>query len=220
MSVTEQLKYLRATIPAHVEIIAVSKTKPVELIEEAYEAGQRSFGENKVQELLTKRPLLPDDINWHLIGHLQTNKVKAVVAHTSLIHSIDSLKLLAEIDKESAKQNLVTRCLFQFHIATEETKFGLSYAEAEQIVNAKLFADFKHIKICGVMGMATFTDNVQVVRTEFRLLHKYFEDLKRTYFLQVPEFKEISMGMSSDYDIAVDEGSTMVRIGSIIFGGR
>lgn len=220
MSVTEQLKYLRATIPSSVEIIAVSKTKPVELIKEAYDTGQRSFGENKVQELLMKNPLLPSNVNWHLIGHLQSNKVKAVVAHTSLIHSVDSLNLISEIDKESAKQNIESRCLLQFHIATEETKFGLSYTEAEQIINSALFSGFKHVKVCGVMGMATFTDDMLIVRKEFRQLRRYFEDLKKMYFLKMPEFKEVSMGMSSDYNIAIEEGSTMVRIGSVIFGGR
>lgn len=220
MGISTQINDLRNTIPAGVKIIAVSKTKPVEAINEAYLAGQRCFGENKVQELLAKKPLLPNDTEWHLIGHLQTNKVKSIVAHAGLIHSVDSQKLLAEINKESAKQNIITRCLLQFHIATEETKFGLSYSEAENIINTKEFSEYKNIMLCGVMGMATFTDDTQLIRDEFRQLYKYFDDLKKTYFLQTLAFKEISMGMSSDYAIAIDEGSTMIRVGSIIFGGR
>ena len=220
MSIAENLKTLRDELPKEVTLIAVSKTKPIELLEEAYQAGQRQFGENKAQEMALKAPQLPNDVEWHFIGHLQTNKVKMIAPVVHTIHSIDSLKLLTEINREAAKANRTIRCLLQFHIATEETKFGLDEAEAHELMKHTLGSDFKNIIISGVMGMATYTDNQQTIRTEFRRLHEIFTTLKSTYFAVDDRFKEISMGMSGDYKTAVEEGSTCIRIGTAIFGER
>ena len=220
MSIAENLKTLRDELPKEVTLIAVSKTKPIELLEEAYQAGQRQFGENKAQEMALKAPQLPNDVEWHFIGHLQTNKVKMIAPVVHTIHSIDSLKLLTEINREAAKANRTIRCLLQFHIATEETKFGLDEAEAHELMKHTLGSDFKNIIISGVMGMATYTDNQQTIRTEFRRLHEIFTTLKSTYFAADDRFKEISMGMSGDYKTAVEEGSTCIRIGTAIFGER
>lgn len=209
-----------SSLPKSTKLIAVSKTKPIPDIEEIYQYGQRAFGENKVQELITKRPLLPKDIKWNFIGHLQTNKVKAIIPFINLIHGVDSLKLLREINKEALKNNRIVDCLLQFHIATEETKFGLSIDEAKETCAALFQNPLQNIRITGVMGMATYTEDNQLIRKEFKQLRHHFELLKQSFFASEDYFKEISMGMSNDYHIAIDEGSTMVRIGSQIFGER
>ncbi|MES2554755.1 MAG: YggS family pyridoxal phosphate-dependent enzyme [Bacteroidota bacterium] len=219
-TLADRLVGLRTGIPADVQLIAVSKTKPVSLIQEVYQAGQRAFGENKVQEMVDKYEQLPKDIQWHLIGHLQTNKVKYIAPFVHLIHAVDSLKLLQEIDKQAAKCNRVIPCLLQFHVATEETKFGLDFSEAEEILQSREFIEMQHVKIVGLMGMASFTDNEEQVRDEFRNLNNYFQIIKSHYFKFNPDFKHLSMGMSGDYKLAIEEGSTMVRIGSTLFGSR
>ncbi len=203
-----------------VTLVAVSKTKPQSAILEIYHQGHKIFGENRVQELVEKYEALPKDIDWHLIGHLQTNKVKYIAPFVRMIHSVDSLKLLKEINKQAAKHNRIIDCLLQFHIATESSKFGLSLSEAKHLLDSDTYKAFDNIRIVGVMGMATFTDDSAQVRREFRQLKKHFDTLKQTYFQTQSSFKEISMGMSGDYEIAVAEGSTMVRIGSLLFGTR
>lgn len=200
--------------------MAVSKTKPVEYLQEAYDAGQRVFGENHALEMRDKHEVLPKDIDWHFIGHLQTNKIKYIVQYVRLIHSIDTFNLLQAVNKEAVKHDRVVDCLLQFHIAEEETKFGLSMEEAEEILNSDIFKTMKNVRICGVMGMATNTDNMTQVRKEFHHLKEIFNTLKTKYFADCEWFKEISMGMSHDYPIAIEEGSTMVRVGSKIFGER
>lgn len=202
------------------ELIAVSKTHPVEKIKEAYDAGQRIFGENKVQEMCAKQPLLPHDIEWHLIGHLQTNKVKQVAPFVSLIHSVDSLKLLEEINKQAKKVNRVIPCLLQVFIANEETKFGFDPNELTELIESDKIASLDGVKVLGLMGMATFTDNKDQVRGEFRNLKSLFDKIKTMNLSSNIEMKELSMGMSQDYEIAIEEGSTLVRIGTAIFGGR
>lgn len=219
-SVQNNLIYIKSTLPAHVTLVAVSKTHPLEIITAAYNSGQRIFGENRVQELITKQPLLPSDIEWHLIGHLQTNKVKYIAPFVSMIHSIDSIKLLSEIDKEAKKHNRIIQCLIQMHIATEETKFGFSEEEIMKALNENPPELFNNVSLCGVMGMATFSDDDALVRNEFRYLKSVFDKLKSRFFASSSPFKEISMGMSGDYHIAIEEGGTMVRIGSLIFGSR
>jgi PLP dependent protein len=218
MSIAENIKKVKSQLPEQVKLIAVSKTKPTELIQEAYNSGHKIFGENKVQELASKHEVLPKDIEWHLIGHLQTNKVKYIAAFVSLIHSVDSLKLLKEIDKQALKNNRVIDCLLQIHIAQEETKFGLDENELKDLINSSELQDLKNIRITGLMGMASFTENENQVRTEFSNLAKLFKEIKSE--INNPVFKEISMGMSGDYKIAIEEGSTMVRIGSALFGSR
>lgn len=220
MSIAENLLRITKTLPAGVKLAAVSKTHSAEEIMEAYRAGQRSFAENKAQELSAKQPLLPSDIEWHFIGHLQSNKVKYIAPFVSLIHSVDSLKLLQEIDKQAARNNRNISCLLQFHIAEEDTKFGLSVEEAEEILGSKSYKELQNITIAGIMGMATFTDDHEQVRREFRHLKGIFNQVRDKYFANDPAFREISMGMSDDYEIAISEGSTIVRIGSSIFGAR
>ena len=218
--IAENISNLSEKIPHNVTLVAVSKTKPRELLMEAYNAGQRHFGENKVQELVTKQETLPGDIKWHFIGHLQRNKVKYIAAFTHLIHGVDSLKLLKEINKQGAKHNRVIKVLLQFHIAEEESKFGLDLSEAKELLNSESFAGLTNIRIDGVMGMATFTDNRNQIKNEFKSLKTIFDDLKNDYFNQSENFNILSMGMSGDYELAIEEGSTMVRIGSTIFGAR
>lgn len=218
--ISEQLHEITRGLPGHVTLVAVSKTKPVSAILEAYNAGQRHFGENKVQEMMDKYPQLPKDIHWHLIGHLQTNKVKYIAPFVSLIHSVDSLKLLQEINKQAAKHTRVIDCLLQFHIAAEETKFGLDLEEASKLLDSEEFKSLQNVRIVGVMGMASFTEDEQQVRKEFRQLRSIFDKLKNTWFPQENSFSVISMGMSGDYKLAIEEGSTMVRVGSSIFGSR
>lgn len=218
--IKDNLTQIRSTIADGVRLIAVSKTKPVEDLQEAYEAGQRLFGENKALEMRDKHEVLPKDIEWHFIGHLQTNKIKYIAGYVSLIHSIDSLNLLQAVDKEAAKHDRVIDCLLQFHIATEETKFGLDMAEAQALLESAEYAEMKHVRIVGVMGMATNTEDRDLVRREFRTLKECRDRLAERYFAGCAEFREISMGMSGDYDIAMEEGSTLVRVGSAIFGAR
>lgn len=220
MSSSEKYLEFIKNLPADVKLVAVSKTKTEEEIMRVYDVGQRLFGENKVQELVPKYEKLPRDIEWHLIGHLQTNKVKYIAPFVGMIHSADSLKLLKTINKEAHKNNRVIKCLLQFHIAEEDTKFGLNREEAEEILNSEAFKQFENIEICGVMGMATFTEDMEHVRREFKSLKSIFEWLKNDYFSDQPQFKEISMGMSDDYPVAIEEGSTIIRVGSAIFGSR
>lgn len=201
-------------------LVAVSKTKPIEDLREAYDSGIRDFGENKVQEIQEKQPLLPSDVHWHMIGHLQSNKVKYIAPFVHLIHGVDSFKLLQEINKQGKKIDRVIPCLLQIHIAEEETKFGFDKTEMEVMLNSKEFLDLTHVRIAGVMGMATFTENQDQVRKEFRGLKQLFEELKTKTLPNFVQLEDISMGMSGDYLIAQEEGSTMVRIGSAIFGSR
>lgn len=218
--IKENLNKVRATVPNNVTLIAVSKTKPVTDLQEAYDAGQRIFGENKALEMRDKHQKLPKDIQWHFIGHLQTNKIKYIAPFVSLIHSIDSISLLEAVNKEAVKNNRVIDCLLQFHIAKEETKFGLDIEEAEEMLKSDSYKNLNNINIIGVMGMATFTDDVNQIRNEFKSLKNIFNILKERYFQDKESFKEISMGMSDDYPIAIEEGATMVRVGSKIFGAR
>lgn len=208
------------SLPPHVRLVAVSKYHPQESIMAAYEEGQRVFGESHEQELSKKAAALPRDIEWHFIGHLQTNKIKYIIPFVTLIHSIDTANLLEAVNKEAKKHNRVVDCLLQFHIAQEETKFGLDMDEARQLLDSEAFKQMENVRICGVMGMATFTDDEVEVRKEFKHLKDIFDALKTEYFANQPQFKEISMGMSEDYPIAVEEGATMVRVGSKIFGAR
>jgi len=215
-----QLAAIRSSLPATTALIAVSKTHPFERIMEAYEAGQRDFGENKVQELVEKYEALPKDIRWHMIGHLQSNKVKYIAPFVHLIHGVDSFNLLKEINKQGQKNGRRISCLLQFHIAQEDTKFGLSLEEAKAFLAGPEFSLLDHVRICGVMGMATFTENTAQIRQEFQNLQAIYQKLLSSYFSSNSEFKEISMGMSDDYPIAMEEGSTLIRVGSKIFGAR
>ncbi|MDX1701226.1 MAG: YggS family pyridoxal phosphate-dependent enzyme [Melioribacteraceae bacterium] len=203
-----------------VKLVAVSKTKPDSQILDLYERGQLDFGENRVQDLREKYDRLPKDIRWHMIGHLQRNKVKYIAPYIYMIHSVDNLELLKTIDHRAEMAGRVIKILLQFKIGVEETKHGLKPEEARILLENPDIQSFDHVEICGVMGMASFTDNEQIIRDEFKRLKSYFEELKDTYFPDFPEFKEISMGMSADYKIAIEEGATMVRIGSLIFGPR
>jgi len=221
MSIADNIKNLKAeTDRLKVKLVAVSKTKPVEDIEEAYAAGQRIFGENQVQELVEKHEKLPKDIHWHLIGHLQTNKVKYIAPFISLIESVDSLKLLQEINKQAAKNERVINCLLQVYIADEDTKFGLGYDELIELLRSDEYRDMKNVRIIGLMGIATNTDNEKQIKDEFYELKILFDGIKASFFRKDDFFKEISMGMSSDYKLAIEQGSTMVRLGSTIFGQR
>ncbi|HMM12081.1 MAG TPA: YggS family pyridoxal phosphate-dependent enzyme [Bacteroidales bacterium] len=220
MSVSINLQKIRSTLPREVKLIAVSKTMPDQVVMEAYEAGQRAFGENKAQDMSARYPRLPQDCEWHFIGHLQTNKVKYIAPFVSMIHSVDSFRLLQEINRQAAKHHRIIPCLLQFYIAEEETKFGLDRQEAAALLQTLSSSPLMNVRIAGVMGMATYTDNMQQVRREFAHLRQEFEWLKHNYFPDNEYFKEISMGMTNDYQVAVDEGSTMVRIGSAIFGDR
>ena len=216
MSVKDNLNTIKSELPEGVTLVAVSKTKPNEDILEAYEAGQRVFGENKVQEMVRKWEDLPKDIEWHMIGHVQRNKVKYMAEFVSLIHGVDSPRLLKEINKQAKKHDRVIPCLLQIHIAEEDTKFGLDKAELEELIESDTFKAMENIKIVGLMGMATFTDDMDQVRREFAQLKSMFDALKA----KLSDITILSMGMSGDYSIAIDEGSTMVRIGSSIFGAR
>ena len=220
MAISENLNRLKNELPEGVKLVAVSKTIPPENIMEAYRYGQRVFGENKAQEIIQKQPLLPGDIEWHFIGHLQTNKVKYIASFVEMVQSIDSLKLLREVNKQAAKYGRIIKCLLQFHIATEETKFGLDLSEAELLLESNEYKILDNILICGVMGMATLTEDEALIRKEFAKLKGIFEELRYKYFPASINYKEISMGMTSDFRIAIEEGSTIVRIGTAIFGGR
>lgn len=213
-------KILNELKPTNTTLVAVSKTKPNEAILALYEQGQRDFGENKAQELTPKYEALPKDIRWHMIGHLQTNKVKYIAPFVHLIHSVDSQKVLKEINKEARKNDRVIDCLLQFKIAEEDTKYGFDLNSAKEMLKSEAFQGYENVRIIGVMGMATFTDDEAQVRREFQRLREIFEQLRQHHFMDKPEFKEISMGMSGDYQIAIGEGSTMVRIGTLLFGER
>ncbi len=216
MSIKDNLNTIKESIPSHVQLVAVSKTKPIADIEEAYAAGQRVFGENKIQEMTEKQAVLPKDIEWHMIGHIQRNKVKYMAQYVALIHGVDSLKLLREINKQAKKHNRVIPCLLQIHIAEEDTKFGFDENELNELIDSNDIGELSNIQIAGLMGMATFTDNGQQIRKEFKQLKKLFEKTKSVF----PNLSQLSMGMSGDYKIAIEEGSTMIRVGSSIFGSR
>jgi pyridoxal phosphate enzyme (YggS family) len=220
MDIAKNIAEIKKSLPEGLKLVAVSKKKSPEIIMQAYHAGHKIFGENKAQDLVHKYEKLPKDIEWHFIGHLQTNKAKYLVPFVSMIHSIDSFKILKTVNKEAQKNNRTIPCLLQFHIARESSKFGLSEEEAHEILDSEEYKTLKNISIVGVMGMATFTDDEMQVRNEFRFLKRIFDKLKKEYFPRKKGFKEISMGMSDDYSIAVEEGSTMVRVGSKIFGVR
>jgi pyridoxal phosphate enzyme (YggS family) len=221
MSITDNLKTLKTEIESvNVKLVAVSKTKPIEDLQEAYNAGQRIFGENQVQELADKYEKLPKDIQWHLIGHLQTNKVKYIAPFISLIHSVDSIKLLQEINKQAQKNNRVIDCLLQIYIADEETKYGLGFDEVIELLESHEFTELENIRIVGLMGIATNSENQKQIKEEFYELDTLFKGIKISYFKNQDYFKELSMGMSADYKIAIEQGSTLVRIGSDIFGER
>ena len=220
MDIAKNIAEIKLKIPENVKLVAVSKTKPNEDILEAYHFGHKIFGENKVQDLVRKYEELPKDIEWHFIGHLQTNKVKYIAPFVSLIHGVDSFKILKTINKEAAKNGRIISCLLQFHIATESTKFGFSPGEVKTMLESKDFVSLNNVKITGVMGMATYTDNENRIRSEFKELRNMFNILKKDYFSNSESFREISMGMSDDYPVAVQEGSTMIRVGSKIFGER
>jgi pyridoxal phosphate enzyme (YggS family) len=220
MSVSDNLNKVKQHVPSHVTLVAISKTHPVDHIMEAYNAGQRVFGENKVQEMVSKQEVMPKDIQWHLVGHLQSNKIKYIAPFVTLIHSVDSLKLLVAINKEAVKADRVIDCLLQVYIAEEETKFGLSVEELTELLESEEYKQLTHVRVCGVMGMATFTDNEDQIRKEFKSLKTIFTNLKNSYFPNTDSFRHISMGMSGDYAIAIEEGSTMIRVGSSIFGHR
>ena len=216
----EKYQEILREIPENVRLVAVSKLHPASEVEAAYALGQRDFGENWAQEMREKHEILPQNIRWHFIGHLQTNKIKYIIPYVHLIHSIDSFKLLQEVDRQAAKHNRTVGCLLQFHVATEETKSGFMMDECEAMLQSPEFAALKNVEIKGVMGMASLTDDTAQVRREFRTLRTFFEKLKTEYFSENPDFKELSMGMTSDYRIAIEEGSTMIRVGSAIFGAR
>ncbi|MEZ0129475.1 YggS family pyridoxal phosphate-dependent enzyme [Flavobacterium sp. LBUM151] len=214
MSIASNLNSIKTSLPEHVTLVAVSKTKPVSDLMQAYEAGQRIFGENKIQEMAEKWEEMPKDIQWHMIGHVQTNKVKFMAPFVSLIHGVDSLKLLQEINKQALKNNRVIDCLLQVHIAEEETKFGLDENELNELISSSEFKELKNIRTLGLMGMATFTEDQNQIKKEFQHLKSIFDSIQKD------DFSIISMGMSGDYKLAIECGSTMVRIGSSIFGGR
>ncbi len=215
MSIEQNYQHILSQLPENVKLVAVSKTNPAEKIKEVYDLGQRAFGENKVQELLEKQPVLPNDIEWHLIGHLQTNKVKYIAGFISVIESIDSEKLLKEVDKEALKNNRKINVLLQVKIAKEETKFGLTTDETRDIFNKYLEGNFPNIKIKGLMGMASFVDDETQIREEFSVLKNLFDELS-----QLKSLETLSMGMSGDFPIAIESGSNSVRVGSAIFGDR
>ena len=219
MSIKNNLNNILNTIPENVTLIAVSKTQPVASILEAYQAGQRAFGENKIQEMAEKFDTLPKDIEWHMIGHLQSNKVKYMAHFVHLIHGVDSFKTLEEINKQALKHNRIINCLLEVKIASEETKFGLTFEEVEQLLKSEELKNLKNVNISGLMGMASFTEDIEVIRNEFKTLKTFFNSLQKYKSFNVnPTI--LSMGMSGDYKIAIEEGSTMIRVGSAIFGSR
>jgi len=220
MGIVENLEQLREELPGEVTIVVVSKTRSDQEILEAYHSGHRDFGENKVQELVAKQERLPGDIRWHMVGHLQSNKVRHLVPFIHMVHSVDSIKLLGVINREAEKKGRIIDCLLQLHIAREETKFGLSGEELFELVSSPGFSSMQHVRVRGLMAMATYTENMDRVREEFRHLKLIFERIKREVFPGAPWFDQLSAGMSGDYRVAVEEGSTVVRIGSIIFGPR
>ena len=220
MSVQSNLKEVIATLPPQVRLVAVSKFHPNEALQEAYDAGQRIFGESKVQEMTQKYESLPKDIEWHFIGHLQTNKIKYMAPYVAMIHGVDSFRLLVEINKQAAKAGRIIPCLLQIHIAQEETKFGFSFEECREMLAQGEWKSLKNISLCGLMGMATNTEDETEIQKEFQSLGTFFLKIKKEFFNENPSFKELSMGMSDDYPIAIENGSTLVRVGSRIFGNR
>ncbi len=221
MSITDNITNLKTELDrVNVTLVAVSKTKPLTDLQEAYDAGQRIFGENQVQEMVEKYEQLPKDIEWHLIGHLQTNKVKYIAPFVSMIQSVDSMKLLLEINKQAAKNHRVIDCLLQVYIADEDTKYGLGFDEVIELLRSDEFAQLHHVRIRGLMGIATNTDNEKQIKEEFYELDTFFDGITQSFFRKDDHFDTLSMGMSSDYKIAIEQGSTMVRMGSTIFGGR
>lgn len=220
MNIQENINEIKKELPSNVRLVAVSKFHDVNDILKAYETGHRIFGESRVQELIEKQPQLPDDIEWHFIGNLQRNKVKFIVPFIKCIHSVDSKRLLLQIEKEAAEVNKVIPCLLQIHIAEEDTKAGFSETECWELLSNGKWNEWKHVQLVGLMGMATFTDDEKVVRGEFRRLNDFFKKIKENFFADAPHFNELSIGMSSDYKIAIEEGSTLIRVGSNIFGER
>ena len=218
--IQKEIHHIKDGLPEGVRLVAVSKYHPIEALQEAYDGGQRIFGESKVQEMTQKYEALPKDIEWHFIGHLQTNKIKYMAPYVTLIHGVDSYKLLAEINKQAAKVNRVIPCLLQIHIAQEETKFGFSTDECRTMLDEGAWKTLNNVRIAGVMGMATNTENEEQIAQEFETLTCFFREVKENHFAQDPNFKEISMGMSDDYPIAIGHGSTLIRVGSKIFGER
>lgn len=220
MSIQQNILEIRRTIPENVKLVCVSKFHPAEAVQEAYDCGERIFGESRVQEIEQKHPILPKDIHWHFIGHLQSNKIKYIVDYVDLIHGVDSFKLLKEIDKQANKAGKKIHCLLQIHIAKEESKFGFSEEELKEMLASDEFKSLDNVIVSGLMGMATFTENKVQIRNEFRGLKQLFDELKQNQLSENNYFTELSMGMSDDYPIAIEEGSTMVRIGTAIFGKR
>lgn len=220
MDIANNIAQIKSSIPANVTLVAVSKTKPTSDIMAAYNAGHRVFGENKIQELTLKYEEMPKDIEWHMIGHVQTNKIKYIAPFVSLIHGVDREKVLKEIQKQAAKNNRTIQCLLQVHIAKEETKFGFSPEELEELFKSDRLAEYPNVQICGLMGMATNTKDENQVLLEFKNLKQIFDQLKETFNLSAVTFNTVSMGMSGDYKLAIQEGSTMIRVGSSIFGAR
>ncbi|MFL2620989.1 MAG: YggS family pyridoxal phosphate-dependent enzyme [Flavobacteriaceae bacterium] len=216
MSIKNKLQNIKLNLPKNITLVAVSKTKPIELLNQAYDQGQRIFGENKVQEMVDKFEKMPEDIKWHMIGHLQTNKVKYIASFVSLIHGVDSLKLLREINKQATKQNRIIDCLIQIKIATEDTKFGMSLNDLQLLLKSDEFKTLDNIRIKGLMGMASFTTDKHQIESEFKYLKSIFDQIKKKY----SDIEILSMGMSNDYKLAIKYGSNMVRIGSHIFGSR
>ncbi|HLS38582.1 MAG TPA: YggS family pyridoxal phosphate-dependent enzyme [Sphingobacterium bovisgrunnientis] len=221
MSITTNIEEIQNELkPVGVTLVAISKTKPIEDIQEAYNAGQRIFGENMVQEMVEKYEILPKDIEWHLVGHLQTNKVKYIAPFISMIESVDSIKLLKEINKHAVKNNRIIDCLLQIYIADEDTKFGLDHVELIELLESQEFAELENIRIRGLMGIATNTDNEKIIKEEFYELKMLFDGIKVSYFRKEDSFDTLSMGMSSDYKLAIEQGSNMIRLGSTLFGKR
>ncbi|NNC84003.1 MAG: YggS family pyridoxal phosphate-dependent enzyme [Flavobacteriales bacterium] len=220
MMIKENLKAIRESLPDHVTLVAVSKTKPVEMIREAYDAGQRDFGENRPQEMQSKHKELPEDIRWHMIGHLQTNKVKYIIDFVHLIHAVDSIRLLEEIEKRAARIGRKVDVLLQVHIAQEEAKYGFDDKELKELISSGELTGFEHVNVRGLMGMATFTDDMRQVRSEFKMLKKFHDSILELEDDKKLDMNTLSIGMSGDFEVAIEEGSTMVRIGSSIFGAR
>lgn len=220
MHIADQISRLHQELPEGVSLLAISKYQPIEALQEAYDAGQRMFGENHIQEMAAKAAALPKDIAWHFTGHVQTNKIKYMAPFVSLIHAVDSFRLLREINKHAAKHERCIDCLLQIHIAQEETKYGLSVDECRQLLANEPWRELQHIRITGLMAMGSNTDDLEQVRNEFRKIKQLFDELKSTYFVDEPSFCQLSEGMTDDYPIAIEEGSTIVRIGSMIFGER
>ena len=219
MSISQNLKQIQSELPEHVTLVAVSKTKPNSDIMQAYDVGQRIFGENKIQDMVEKHEQLPKDIKWHMIGHVQRNKIKYMASFVNLIHGVENFKVLKEVDKQAAKHDRIIDCLLQIKIASEDSKFGMMASEALEIIGSKEFSELKNVMITGVMGMATFTEDHEQIKAEFTHLKSTFDDLKEIQSRNC-KMQTISMGMSGDYKLAIDSGSTMIRVGSRIFGTR